>query len=164
MSGGVRGRGREVSSYLDWASSPAPEFFMNRRNAAAILLAALSIGSPVTMAQSKQMIQLSQLQTMFADMRARAPWNVDGPLLWGYFFFDTNASRLRQVASELVPLGYKLVSLEEVQGKGTIRLHVEKIETHTPETLNRRNLELYALAEKYGVNSYDGMDVGPVPK
>ena len=138
---------------------------MNRRNAvAAVLLATLSVGPQITMAQSKQKIQLSQLQSMFSDMRARAPWNVDGSLLWGYFFFDTRASRLQQIASELAPFGYKLVSLEEVQGKSTFRLHVEKVETHTPETLNKRNGEFYALAEKYGVASYDGMDVRPLPK
>lgn len=138
---------------------------MNRRDAmAAALFATLSVGLQTAMAQSKQKIQLSQLQSMFSDMRARTPWNVDGPLLWGYFFFDTKASRLEQIASELAPLGYRLVSLEEVQGKGTFRLHVEKIETHTPETLNKRNGEFYALAEKYGVASYDGMDVGPLHK
>lgn len=138
---------------------------MNRRNAAAaVLLATLSVGPQITMAQSKQKIQLSQLHSMFSDMRARAPWNVDGPLLWGYFFFDTRAPSLQQVAAELAPLGYKTVSLEEVQGKGIFRLHVEKIETHTPETLNKRNGEFYALAEKYAVASYDGMDVGPLPK
>ena len=43
-------------------------------------------------------------------------------------------------------------------------MHVEKIETHTPETLNKRNGEFYALAEKYEVASYEGMGVGPVPK
>ena len=82
----------------------------------------------------------------------------------GYFFFDTTKSRLEQIASELAPLGYKIVSLEAVQGKGIFRLHVEKVETHTPETLNKRNGEFYALAEKYGVASYDGMDVGPLSK
>lgn len=137
---------------------------MNRRNAAAVVLVALSLGSQAVMAQSSQKIQLSQLQIMFADMRAKTPWNVDGPLLWGYFFVDTKESSLNQVASELAPLGYKLVSLEAVQGKQTFRLHVEKVEIHSSETLNKRNIELYALAEKYGVTSYDGMDVGPAPK
>jgi len=138
---------------------------MNRRNAvAAVLLAILSVGPQTAMAQSKQKIQLAQLQSMFSDMRARAPWNVDGPLLWGYFFFDTRPSGLQQIASELAPLGYKRVSLEMVKGQDTFRLHVEKVETHTPETLNKRNGEFYALAEKYGVASYDGMDVGPGPK
>jgi regulator of RNase E activity RraB len=85
-------------------------------------------------------------------------------LLWGYFFYDTEASRLQKIASELVPLGYKLVSLEKVQGKMYFRLHLEKAEIHTPETLNERNEELYVLTEKYGVASYDGMDVGPLPK
>jgi hypothetical protein len=85
---------------------PNTEGLMNRRTAlAAVLLASLSVGLQTVIAQPKQRIQLSQLQAMFSDMLARAPWNVDGPLLWGYFFFDTMASRLQQIASALAPQG-----------------------------------------------------------
>lgn len=40
-------------------------------------------------------------------------------------------------------------------------LHVEKVEKHTIDSLDVRNKEFAALAEKYGVEGYDGMDVGP---
>ncbi|MFC5049044.1 ribonuclease E inhibitor RraB [Rubritalea spongiae] len=40
-------------------------------------------------------------------------------------------------------------------------LHVEKIETHSPSSLDARNDELYKLAHKHNISSYDGMDVGP---
>jgi hypothetical protein len=138
---------------------------MNLRNAvAAVLIATLSFGPQITIAQVKQKIQLSHLQSLFSDIRAKTPWNIDGPMLWGYFFVDTEASRLLQIASELAPLGYKLVSTEKVQGKMSFRIRLEKAETHTPETLNERNGEFYALTEKYGVATYDGMDVKPLPK
>jgi hypothetical protein len=41
-------------------------------------------------------------------------------------------------------------------------LHVEKVETHTVDSLDARNGELDALASKHDLQSYDGMDVGPV--
>jgi hypothetical protein len=41
-------------------------------------------------------------------------------------------------------------------------LHVERVEAHTPQTLFARNAEFYLLADEFEVESYDGMDVGPV--
>jgi hypothetical protein len=41
-------------------------------------------------------------------------------------------------------------------------LHVERIEAHSPQTLLARNEMLYDLANQLELNSYDGMDVGPV--
>jgi hypothetical protein len=32
---------------------------------------------------------------------------------------------------------------------------------HTAESLNKRNHEFYELADKFHLESYDGMDVGP---
>ena len=114
-------------------------------------------------AQSTQRIQLTQIEAMFSDMRARAPWNVDGPLLWGYFFFDPSEQKLRNVAKELEK-NYRVVSVAEVPGRRSFRLHVEKVEVHTPASLHARNLEFYELAARFGLASYDGMDVGPAPR
>lgn len=98
---------------------------------------------------------------MFADMRAKTKWNIDGPLQWGYFFFDPSVEKLKQVSANLEVSGYRVVSLEKVANKQVFRLHVERVETHSPESLNARNDEFYALADKYSLASYDGMDVGP---
>jgi hypothetical protein len=38
------------------------------------------------------------------------------------------------------------------------------VEKHSPETLYDRNAEFYKLAEKFGLESYDGMDVGLIEK
>jgi hypothetical protein len=127
---------------------------------AAALLALAALAQPA----AAEPIRLDQLQTMFANMRAKTSWNIDGPLLWGYFFFDADAAKLRKAAAELQAQGYRLVALEAVEGKLQFRLQVEKAEVHTPESLHKRNGEFYALAEKYGIAAYDGMDVGPVPE
>ena len=108
------------------------------------------------------MIALEMLEQMFANMRAKTPWKVDGPMLWGYFFFDPSESRLQPLAAHLGSAGYRLVALEPTDEGDLFQLHVEKIETHSPESLFARNAELGELAERFGVESYDGMDVGPV--
>lgn len=125
------------------------------------LLVSLVAMSTSSHAQAPQRIQLSQLEAMFANMRAKAPWNVDGPLLWGYFFFDPEQVKLERAAAELKTVGYRVVGIERVEGRQLFRLHVERVETHTPATLHARNQQLYSLAERLGLASYDGMDVGP---
>lgn len=97
---------------------------------------------------------------MFSAMRAKAPWDVDGPLLWGYFFLDASREKLEQAASELKGKDYRIVDIEPGK-RGLFKLHVEKVETHTPASLDACNQNFYALAERYGI-AYDGMDVGPV--
>ena len=102
---------------------------------------------------------------MFDNIRSQTKWTIDGEMLWGYFFFDSHTDRLRAARLELEAQGYRFVSVHEVdQGasKGMFVLHVEKIEMHTVDSLDRRNGELTALARRLGLAGYDGMDVGPV--
>jgi hypothetical protein len=127
-----------------------------------LLLTALAITFDAT-AQTQNKITLQKLEAMFSDMRLKTKWNIDGPLLWGYFFVNSNEDKLKQAATELVASEYKLVRLEAIKGKHLFLLHVERVETHTPSSLNARNNEFYKLAEKYSLDSYDGMDVGPAP-
>jgi hypothetical protein len=108
------------------------------------------------------MIPKSQLVEMFESMRAQAPWDVDADLLWGYFFTGEDKVPLNRVAKKLVSLGYRLVEIRPDDNKDGFWLHVERVETHSPDTLHDRNQELYRLAAEYGVN-YDGMDVGAPP-
>ena len=138
---------------------------MNLRPKSAALALALAIAAtcmPAT-AQAPKRIQLAQLEAMFASMRTSTPWNVDGPLLWGYFFYDSSRAKLEQAANELQVTGYRVVGIEQFQNDRRLRLHVERVEAHTPASLNSRNQELYALAERFGLDLYDGMDVGPAP-
>src|SRR5262245_22939460 len=97
---------------------------------------------------------------MFSQMRAQTDWDVDGDMLWGYFFTDPDLSKLKQVASQLSTSGYSVVGTHQTDD-GTHVLHVEKVETHSPQSLHARNAQLYELADRFGLESYDGMDVGP---
>lgn len=99
---------------------------------------------------------------MFEGMRTKSKWNVDGELLWGYFFFDPDPGKLEKLAEHLRDSGYSLVDIYPHQEKPVFWLHVEKIEKHTVDTLDKRNMELHKLAQSFEVQEYDGMDVGPV--
>jgi hypothetical protein len=116
---------------------------------------------PVAIAE-KKMIPLSQLKEMFAKIRAETKWNIDGDMLWGYFFTDTDSKKLQPLVQHLTSRGYRIVSTEQRED-GVYWLHVERVETHTPDSLHKLNQEFYRLASEYKLNSYDGMDVGPAP-
>ena len=110
----------------------------------------------------KSTMDLQQMEQMFANMRAQTKWNVDGEMLWGYFFTDPDTNKLERVSQRLTVSGYRLVQIYPTDDKSTCVLHVERIEKHTAQTLHARNSELEKLASEFGLESYDGMDVGPV--
>jgi hypothetical protein len=106
-------------------------------------------------------IALAQLEEMFQGMRAQSGWDTTRPLLWGYFFTDPDGSKLKPAADHLAQHGYRVVSIYPADDGSTTFLHVEKVEVHTPRSLHARNTELGTLAARFGIQSYDGMDVGP---
>jgi hypothetical protein len=105
---------------------------------------------------------LEQLSEMFANVRTKTDWNVDGDMLWGYFFTDPSPEKLECASEELQQHGYHLVDIYQADDESTFWLHVERIETNSPQTLHVRNTELGVFAEKWGLESYDGMDIGPI--
>ncbi len=119
-----------------------------------------------------EIIPLEQLEKLFQDLRSETDWAIDGPMLWGYYFLSPDEDKLMAAAGELGENGYTIVGIFEEEAEdeegNTVEtqqnvLHVERIEEHTPESLFARNAELEEFAGKYGLESYDGMDVNPVP-
>jgi hypothetical protein len=55
------------------------------------------------------------LQAMFAEMRETTTWDVDGELLWSYFFTDPVAATLLAAGSELGKLGFTVVGVDEAE-------------------------------------------------
>ncbi len=113
------------------------------------------------------MITREQLQAHFDHTRAVAKWSIDEVCLWGYFFTDHDRSRLLAAAPLLEQMGYRFVGLLEPSpdddDKELLFLHVEREERHTVDSLDARNKYLYRFAEQAGIETYDGMDVGPLP-
>jgi len=99
-------------------------------------------------------------------MRAKTKWSIDDVCLWGYFFTDHDRAWLSVAATALERMGYRVVGFLEPtpqdDDQSLLFLHVEKKERHTVESLDARNQELYRFADEFGLESYGGMDVGPV--
>ena len=81
------------------------------------------------------------------------------PLLYGYFFYDSNKLKLEKLKDELVKLNYKKVRLEKTEKQEFI-LHVEKIEIHSRASLLEREKQLDKLSKTFQIATYDGWDVG----
>ena len=116
-----------------------------------------------------KVITIEQLEDMFKNMETNANWQISGDMLWGYFFTHSEPKLLESASQKLQSAGYTFVNIylsdkEEPSDPDSFWLHVEKIETHTPETLDKRNDEFYEFAHAYGIDTYDGMEVGPVEK
>jgi len=107
-------------------------------------------------------IPIEQLEQMFRGMREQARWDTSRDMLWGYFFMDPKKEKLESLGEHLAKSGYRFMSIYKSNNGRTYVLHVERVETHTPISLFDRNAELNDLASKFGVDSYDGMDVGPI--
>lgn len=128
-----------------------------------VLLIFLLFGCTNENSAKADMIELSQLEEMVTQMEKEYGWDVKSDLLWGYFFTDKESDKLRLVAEHLESMGYRVVSINSDDNGNLYWLHVEKIETHTPQSLDKRNKEFYKLAEDFNLESYDGMDVGLAP-
>lgn len=114
------------------------------------------------------MIQREQLVAMFESSRANpnVRWSIDDVCLWGFFFTDRDRAKLLMAAAELERLGYRPVGfLEPSQDDADpdlLFLQVEREEIHTVKSLHERNSQLYEFAASFGLESYDGMEVGPL--
>ena len=114
-------------------------------------------------------IAIEQLEEMFSNIKSTTDWDISGDMLWGYFFTNSDTAKLETVKELLVSQGYRYVDIHladknEPNGPDIFWLHVEKVETHSPKSLDETNNKFYLLAHEFNLDSYDGMDIGPVGK
>ena len=109
------------------------------------------------------MIPKSELIEMFEAIAEQTDWDMTTEMVWGYSFSDDDPEKLEACADRLAGKGYQFVEISEGdEPDDPWTLLVEKIEVHSPDTLDQRNHELAAIAQEMGLSSYDGMDVGPI--
>ncbi|MBQ4892341.1 ribonuclease E inhibitor RraB [Shewanella sp. MMG014] len=112
-------------------------------------------------------ITIEQLDEMFNSIAEQGQWDLSKPLLWGYFFTDNDPDKLELVMPKIQAMGYKVVGIfqaekEDENEPDLFYLHIENPEIHNSESLDKRNDEFYIFAHQNGLDSYDGMDVGPI--
>lgn len=114
-------------------------------------------------------IFIDQLREMFSSIAENTDWNINKPLLWGHFFTHSEPTKLESVIPKLENMGLSFVDLyesdkDDENEPDMFWLHMEEVRVHTPDSLDKKNDELYLFASEEGLDSYDGMDVGPVKK
>lgn len=134
-----------------------------------LMIACLAIGSysHTSKAQNDSVISRQALVDMFEGMEKNTSWDVSKPLLWGYYFTDASPEKLDATSPELEKQGYRVVGIFQADKEYPNEpdlwyLHVEKVEIHDVDSLDQRNHKLHRFANKHGLDSYDGMDAGPV--
>ncbi|MBO9683895.1 MAG: tetratricopeptide repeat protein, partial [Flavisolibacter sp.] len=101
---------------------------------------------------------LEQINSIFDRMEVQGV-DTKQNLLYGYFFFDKDKSKLEKLKNDLVAQSYLFVELDKKEN-GEYMLHVEKVEKHTRQSLREREQNLRVLAAKHNVSSFDGFDIG----
>ena len=136
------------------------------RNIALAVTTVASLLSSIP-SQAQSPISRDKLEWMFANIHKNMKWDLSHDMLWGYFFTNRSRQPLDSAAKDLAKQGYRVVDVFlSVKDRPTDSdlwwLHVERVETHSIESLDKRNTELAVFAQRHALDSYDGMDVGPV--
>ena len=112
--------------------------------------------------------QLETIREIFAQAKQEDNWNLDEPMLYSFYFVDESVDKLEKLGLKLEADGYDFIDIFELgdeetnESTGEYLLHIDKIETHTPESLAERNVEFQKLAEEYEIETYDGWEFGEV--
>ena len=112
--------------------------------------------------------QLETIREIFAQAKQEDNWNLDEPMLYSFYFVDESVDKLEKLGLKLEADGYDFIDIFELgdeetnESTGEYLLHIDKIETHTPESLAERNVEFQTLATKHEIDSYDGWEFGEV--
>jgi|GEM_PF-1655622 len=112
--------------------------------------------------------QLETIREIFAQAKQEDKWNLDEPMLYSFYFVDESVDKLEKLGLKLEADGYDFIDIFELgdeetnESTGEYLLHIDKTETHTPESLAARNVEFQKLADEYEIETYDGWEFGEV--
>ncbi len=128
----------------------------------------MRVRSGVALLWSVSVISKDELEEMFENMSLQSKWDMSKAKLWGYYFVHPERTALDDAALLLAARGYHIVDIylsrkRDPREADRWWLHVEQVETHSPESLDERNRLLSRFADDQGLLAYDGMDVGLVP-
>ncbi len=112
--------------------------------------------------------QIEGIEQIFAAATKEDRWDLTEDMLYSYYFVDKDADKLEKLGLYLDGQGYDFIDVFELgdeetgESTGENLLHIDKVETHTPQSLAERNVEFSKLAEEYEIETYDGWEFGEV--
>lgn len=112
--------------------------------------------------------QIEGIEQIFADAKKEDNWNTDEEMLYSFYFVDKDVEKLEKLGFYLEEKGYDFLDIFELgddttgESTGEYLLHIDKEETHTPQSLAERNVEFSRLAKERNIAEYDGWEFGEV--
>lgn len=103
------------------------------------------------------MISIEKIEEMYSNMESNGV-DTTSDFLYGYFFVSKKQKRLKKAVPDLKEMSFRFVDIYQSDDKNWW-LHVERIESHSAQTLFELNKKLYAISDKYKIE-YDGYDLG----
>ena len=110
--------------------------------------------------------QLKEIKEIFADAAREEGWEVEGEMLYSYYFVDTSIEKLEKLGLQLEKEDYDFINIFELgddetgEPTGEYLLHLDKTEKNTPETLIDKIEQFEKLAVEYEIDSFDGWEFG----
>ena len=110
--------------------------------------------------------QLEGIKEIFGEAKSEDDWDMSEPMLFSFYFVDKSVDKLEKLGLKLESDGYDFVDVFELgdeqtdESTGEYLLHIDKVETHTPESLAQRNVEFQRLADEFEIETYDGWEFG----
>lgn len=140
--------------------------------AIAVALAALAVIATPALATDPQPSDerlRAEVRQTFLEMRAHAPWDLNGPATWTFFFTANDRRSLDKAAALLTGMGYAVADERLImKGAGVMPdqwwLAVSRVQRLTEESLFQQEEDFYAFAAAQGLQSFTGYDVGPPPR
>ncbi len=112
--------------------------------------------------------QLEGITEIFETAKREDGWDMSGEMLYSFYFVDESIEKLNNLGEKLEADGYDFIGVFELgdeetdEPTGEYLLHIDKVETHTPESLAERNVEFQNLTDDYEIETYDGWEFGEV--
>ncbi len=112
--------------------------------------------------------QLAGIREIFDAAKTEDNWNLNEEMLFSFYFVDESVDKLEKLGLKLEADGYDFIDVFELgdektdESTGEYLLHIDKVETHSPESLAQRNVEFRMLADEYEIETYDGWEFGEV--
>jgi cbb3-type cytochrome oxidase subunit 3 len=110
---------------------------------------------------SERAARARENQGVFDGIKKDTKWNMNSPMLYGYFFVSKHEFPLEVLGFILRMGGHRFVDIQKDQKTEKHWLHVEKIQVQNLDSISEKDVRLKRLGEIIFLSEYDGWDVGP---
>ncbi len=93
-------------------------------------------------------------------------WDMEGEILYSFFFVGTDPEKLEKLGDTLSEVGFEFVDIfqlgdeETDEPTGEFLLHVDQVGVYTPENLEKQLKAFEELCAKEGYAELDGWEFG----